>query len=82
MANVHFGSALRSFTGGVTEVEIEATSVRELVRQLEDRFPGIGEALTAPGLAVAIDGDIIPDAIYEEVPDNAEVHFLTPPSGG
>ena len=82
MAHVHFGTGLRSFTDGVAEVEIDAKTVRELIRSLESQFPGIEEPLTAPGIAVAINGDIIPDAIYEDVPTDAEIHFVTPPSGG
>lgn len=81
MVSVHFSTQLRAYTGGVAQVEVDAASVRELVAVLDERFPGIAEPLTS-GLAVAIDGEILPDAIYEPVPDGAEVHFLSPISGG
>ena len=81
MARVFLASALRRFTGGVEEVEIEAATVRSLIKELDRRFPGLGEHLSS-GLAVAIDGEILADAIYEPVPEGAEVHFLPPIGGG
>ena len=83
MATVHFSSGQRGLTGGVAHVEVEAKTVRELLRRLENLFPGIRAHLDeTSATAVAIDGDIIPDAIYEPVPPDAEVHFITPLAGG
>ena len=81
MARVVFGSALRRFTGGVEEVEIAGPTVGALVNNLDERFPGLGKHLSS-GLAVAIDGEIMSDAWYEPVPEDAEVHFLPPIGGG
>ena len=81
MIKVHFGSALRDLTGGQAEVAVAAASVRELIRRLDEQYPGIGERLTT-GTSVAIDGDIVADALYEQLPDGAEVHFLPTLSGG
>ena len=83
MAHVHFASGQRRLTGGVAEVQVEAGTVRELVRKLEEMFPGLGAHLDeTSATAVAIDGYIIPDAMYEHVPENAEVHFVAPLGGG
>ncbi len=80
---VHFSSNQRSLTGGVAQLQVEAATVRELLRELEDKFPGIRAHLEATAAtAVAIDGDIVPDAIYEPLPPGAEVHFITPLAGG
>jgi molybdopterin converting factor small subunit len=81
MATVHFPTALRDLTGGVAEIEIDASTVRRLIRALDERFPGMGERL-AEGTSVSINGEILPDALYEEIPDGAEVHFLPTLSGG
>ena len=78
---VHFSAELRDMTGGVASLEVEAGSVRALVKLLDQRFPGIGERLTT-GTAVAIDGDIVQDALFEDLPDSCEVHFLPALSGG
>ena len=83
MAHVHFSSNQRRLTGGVAELEVEAATVRELLRKLEEMFPGIQAHLDATSAtAVAIDGDIVPDPMYEPVPPGAEVHFITPLAGG
>jgi molybdopterin converting factor small subunit len=81
MVHVHFGQALRDLTGGLAGMELEATTVRELFRLLDDRFPGIGERLEH-GTSVAINGDIVADPIYESLPAGAEVHFLPTLAGG
>lgn len=81
MATVFFPSSLRDLTGGVAEVEIEAATVRRLINALDQRFPGIGERL-GEGTSVSINGEIIADALYEDVPDGAEIHFVPTLSGG
>lgn len=81
MVRVHFGSSLRDLTDGVSQVEIEASTVRRLIKNLDERFPGMGDRL-AEGVSVSIDGEIIADALYEDLPDGAEVHFLPTLSGG
>lgn len=81
MAKVHFPTSLRDLTDGVSEVEVDAPTVRRLIRALDERFPGMGERL-AEGTSVSINGEILPDALYEDIPDGAEIHFLPTLSGG
>lgn len=81
MARVHFNTPLQRFTGGVAEIEVDARTVKSLITELDRRFPGIAEPLSS-GTAVAIDGEIIVHATYERLPEGAEVHFMTAPSGG
>jgi molybdopterin converting factor small subunit len=81
MIKVHFSAELRTFTGDDAELALEASSVRRLVKTLDARYPGIGERLSS-GTAVAINGEILPDAMFEDIPDGAEVHFLEALSGG
>jgi molybdopterin converting factor small subunit len=81
VAEVHFSANLRSFTDGVANVSVEAATVRRLISALDSMFPGIGERLSE-GTSVSIDGEIIADAMYEELPADAEVHFLETLSGG
>jgi molybdopterin converting factor small subunit len=78
---IYLAAGLRHLTGGVAEIEIEATTVRALIRALDERFPGMGDVLTE-GTSVAINGEILTDAIYESIPDGAEVHFLPTLAGG
>ncbi len=81
MVNVHFPSSLRDLTEGVAEIEIEASSVRRLLAALDERYPGMADRLSE-GVSVSINGEIMPDALYEDIPDGAEVHFLPTLSGG
>lgn len=81
MARVHFSAGLRSFTGGVAVIELSAPNVDRLIAALDERFPGIGAKLSS-GTSVAINGEIIPDAAYEPIPEGAEIHFLDTLSGG
>ncbi len=81
MAQVHFSAGLRELTGGAAHVEVGASTVRGLIRALDEMFPGIGARLSEAS-SVAIDGEIFTDAEYESVSDNAEVHFLDIFQGG
>ena len=55
MAHVVLIGNLRQYTGGVTELELAANSVRQLFRQLGAKYPELAPHLE-DGLAVAIDG--------------------------
>ena len=81
MAQVHFSAGLRDLTGGLAQVEVEATTVRRLVAALEEMFPGRGDRLSEAS-SVAINGEIFTDAEFEPVNSNSEVHFLDIFQGG
>ena len=83
MATVHFSTGQRRLTDGVAQVEVDAPNVRQLINKLEEMFPGLGVHLDeTSSTAVAIDGYIVNDPMYEAVPPDAEVHFVTPLAGG
>ncbi len=71
----------REFTGGTSELEVAASSVRRLIRALDERFPGLGEELKTK-MAVAIDGQIYQDAFLESLEADSEVVFLPRIGGG
>lgn len=71
----------RTFAAGVTEHEFEVKDVRELMRGLDARFPGIGARLER-GTAVAIDSEIYPDWLSQPIGPDAEVRFLPAIRGG
>ena len=81
MARVTLIGNLRQFTGGVTEVEVEAANVRQLFRRLGERFPDLLPHLET-GSAVAIDGQIYQDALFKEIAADSEVHILPQIAGG
>ena len=81
MIKVHFSSELRRLTGGVADLEVDASSVRRLIAELDARYPGLGEHLRV-GTSVAINGEIVADALFEQLPEGAEVHFVEALQGG
>jgi molybdopterin converting factor small subunit len=72
----------RQFTGGTTQLEIEADSIRQVVRKLEERYPGLGSMIEQAGMMVAIDGEIYHDPFLERVKEDSEVCFMPPLGGG
>jgi molybdopterin converting factor small subunit len=83
MAVVHFSTGQRQHTGGIPEVTIDAANVRDLVRQLSELYPSLNAHLVeTSSTAVAIDGEIIPDPLLEELRATSEVHLVRPLAGG
>jgi molybdopterin converting factor small subunit len=78
---VKFSASLRDLTGGDEQIQVDAPTVRRLIKLLDERYPGISERLSE-STSVAINGEILPDALYEDIPDDAEVHFLATLAGG
>ena len=81
MIKVFLGSNLKNFTNGVDELELEATSVKSLIAEMDRRYPGIADALES-GFALAIDGEVISNPGYEKLAEVSEVRFLSPMRGG
>lgn len=81
MAHVTLIGNLRQYTGGVTELDLEVASVRHLFKALGERWPELAPHLEE-GLAVAIDGQVYQDALFQEIRPNADVHILPQIAGG
>ena len=74
------GIAARKFTGGQSEFEVEADTVRRMITELERRFPGLGRQIDE-SMAVAIDGEIFQDAYLQPLSADSEI-VLIPKIGG
>ena len=72
--------AARRFTGGETEFEVEADTVRRMIAELDRRYPGLGHQIDE-GMAVAIDGEIYQDAYQARLKPDSEI-VLIPKIGG
>ncbi len=83
MARVILTGSLRDLaqTKDTGPIEIDAADVRELLRKLEDRLPGIAKRVE-DGLSIAIDGDIVADPLLEPIGADSEIHFLPSIQGG
>lgn len=67
-------------TGGVAEFDVVADTVGRMIRELDGRYPGLGEEIERR-MAVAINGEIHQDAWMEALPADAEI-VLIPKIGG
>jgi molybdopterin synthase sulfur carrier subunit len=74
------GSAGRQYTGGQSEIEVEATNFRRLVVELDKRFPGLGTQIDE-SMAIAIDGEIYQDSYGVVLRQDSEI-VLIPKIGG
>ena len=81
MARVVLIGNLAQLTGGVAERQITATSVKHLFQQLAELHPAIGPHLDE-GVAVAIDGQIYQDALFQPIASDSEVFILPQIAGG
>ena len=92
MAVVWIPALYRDLTSGETTVVAPGATVRQLIENLEARFPGIKARLYAddemrlrPGVAIVVDGAVLRDrsrVLRTPLTDASEVHFLPAISGG
>jgi molybdopterin synthase sulfur carrier subunit len=72
----------RRYTGGVREFAIEAKTLRDVIKEMDRRFPGLGEHLEEE-TTVAIDGEIHDQVGYfQPVRQGCEVFFIPKLEGG
>jgi molybdopterin synthase sulfur carrier subunit len=87
MAVVWIPALLQGLTHGEEKVSVSGATIGEIVDQLEAQFPGVRERLVErgelrPHIAVAIDGDVSPEGLEQEVRESSEIHFIPALSGG
>ena len=78
---MHLWGALRPAAAGAASVVIEATSIAELMRKLEEQYPRM-QPFIDEGVAVSIDGTIYRDDWRQPVPPDAEIYLLPRIQGG
>ena len=81
MARVILSGTLKQLAGGVSEIELEASDVRQLLRALGERLPELAPHLES-GYAIAIDGEIFQDAWFAPIRPDSEVHLVPAIRGG
>lgn len=81
MTEIHLWGALRPAADGQSSVTIDATTIREMLRKLEEQYPRMAPLLDT-GIAVSIDGVIFQDDWSRQVPADAEVYLLPRIEGG
>ena len=81
MITVSLSSGFRDAVGGAASVQVEAATVRELLRLLLERYPEM-ERHYDEGVAVSINGEIYRDIRDLSIPSDAEVFLLPRLQGG
>jgi molybdopterin synthase sulfur carrier subunit len=81
MAQIHLWGGLRPAAGDAESVDISATTIRELMTKLEERYPLMSRHIES-GIAVSINGTIYQDSWSEKLPPDAEIYLLPRIQGG
>ncbi len=87
MATVFIPSLMQKLSDGNNRVHVEGATVRQIVNNLDEQYPGFKDRLVADGrikgnISVAVDGEITPLGMLEKVGESSEVHFLPAIGGG
>jgi len=81
MVNVSFTSSFSAVFGSSEGFEVEAATLRELMRALIARYPHLQHQVDA-GIALAVNGEIYRDDWDVVIPDGAEVFLMPRIQGG
>ena len=81
MPDVELFAGLRDAVGGAKSVQVEGTTIRELLQNIAREYPSLHKRIEQ-GVAVAIDGNIYRDDWDQPIPEGAEVVLLSRIAGG
>ena len=88
MVTVHIPIALRSYTGGRSEVEVAGgASLRQVIDRLDAVAPGIRDYVLdedgiRAGIAFFINDELESEGLIQRVPEEGTVHILPAMGGG
>lgn len=72
---------VKDLTGGLDALDVTALSMRSLIRELEARFPGLGQYVEAK-MSIALDGEVHQDAMGLTFGEDAEIVLIPRIAGG
>lgn len=81
MVNVRFISSFRPALGGADGLQIEATTLRELMRIVVAKYPRM-QGHIDDGIVLAINGEIYRDNWDVEIQEGSEVYLMPRIQGG
>ena len=89
MPEVWIPTTMQSLTGGQQRVQVAGRTVRQVINNLEEQYPGVKAILydaeeddLQTGVAVIVDGEASQIGLLERVGESSEVHFLPAIGGG
>jgi molybdopterin converting factor small subunit len=81
MVKVQVWGSLRPAIGGAEEVEVEASSIKQLLETLSRNYTGMKEAIDR-GVSVSVDGHIYATSLLVEIHPDSEVFIMPRLVGG
>ena len=81
MVKVVLWGGIREHAGGVSELDIDAASIQDVIAKLSADYPGLREPLR-DNVSVAVDGHIYRDSWFVPLDPDAEVFLLPRVAGG
>ena len=75
MLKVCLSGPLKAAADGAASVSISAATIRELLRELIEQYPGMQNQLD-DGIAVSVNGQIFRDNWSKKIPAGAEIFLL------
>ena len=81
MLKVCLSGPLKAAADGAASVSISAATIRELLRELIEQYPGMQNQLH-DGIAVSVNGQIFRDNWSKKIPKGAEIFLLPRIQGG
>lgn len=78
---VNLWSGLRSRTGGKQVVEVEASTIGEMLQELVKAYPELDQIVDA-GVSVAVDGRVYGYGLTEPINETSEIYLLQRIKGG
>ena len=81
MLKVCLSGPLKAAADGAASVSISAVTIRELLRELIEQYPGMQNQLDE-GIAVSVNGQIFRDNWSKKIPAGAEIFLLPRIQGG
>ena len=78
---------MRHLTDGLAEIEGSGATLQQLLRDTGKRYPKLRQRVIAdggiaPGISIAIDGNVVSSGLLEPVPEGAEITIVPQISGG
>ena len=78
---IQLSGGIRDAANGVRSIEIEASTIRELMQKFGDQFPQMAATLQDE-VAVSINGQVFRDNWNQTIPPDAEVFLMPRIPGG
>jgi molybdopterin converting factor small subunit len=87
MATVWIPALLQPLCEGQPKVNVPGETLRQVIENLEGRFPGIQDRLCEgdrlrPAMVAVVDGEVCRQGLRKRLAETSEVHFLPAMSGG